>query len=96
MGEKKEKDSQRFQSKGTKYFCTKFAKFISILCVLLLQIAWQKSYNKNTSKSNMKSKSSKGLKNPAPHIDDILQILCPFLGVVTPKSSLSPEAVLSC
>lgn len=72
MRRREEESTQRFQTKGTQYFCTKFAKMVSLLCDLLLQIARQRPYNSNTGKHNIKSKLSKRLKNPALHIDDIL------------------------
>lgn len=97
-GKKRGKDTQISNQRDFffLFYAQNLVIVISLLCDLLLQIARQRPYNKNRGKHDIKSKLSKGLKNPTPHIDDILQILCLFLGAVTPKPSLNLEAVLSC
>lgn len=93
---RKEGNPLRFQTKVTKYFCRKFVRWYDFYMIYCSKLQDRGLIKKNTGKHNTKSKLSKGPKNPTPHIDDILRILCPFLGAVTPKPSLRPETVLSC
>lgn len=89
---KKGKDTWSIQTKGTKHFCTRLGKMISLLCDLLLQIARQRPNNKNTGKHNIKSKLSEGLKKPNPaHRWHSLNSL-PFLGSSYTQTITQPRS----